>query len=398
MGVVVRSRREQVAGVAPRAPAHRVPGTASATMLELQRTAGNKALGQLVSRAGSPLPVVPVVQRRKAPKGEYGLDAPAREGVYATVAVTLWRTQKDLGLKEFAEKLVTHVVDALRHPGIPDVTSSWATLGAPGRFSSQRWMIDLDLAAFKPNASASSKVRDLSFAQVKEIIGTIYHEARHADQNILVIRRLLDAKVPARDIAAQTTIRGDVVYAVRKATFQEPLDAEERAHATRMFDVMYGSHNQVLAFLIINTPALEGIERLGAAGSDLVAADPHVTTFVRWQSSVLQPKVDAMKKATTLTKTEQDLFAQLDLLNSDVLDLADAWNAIPDKKRPSTTAAAAARSAAGAAHTSMQAAYVALESEADAFRVEAEVKAAFEAGDRAWKLSPAPGNPNRKKK
>src|SRR5687767_11720705 len=110
MGGVVRTRREQVGAVASRATAHRVPLAAGATMIELQRTAGNKALGQLISH-GTPMPLAPVVQRQPPP-GEYGLDAPAREGKYAKEAVTLWRTQKDLLVKEFAEKLVTFVVAA----------------------------------------------------------------------------------------------------------------------------------------------------------------------------------------------------------------------------------------------------------------------------------------------
>ena len=201
-------------------------------MLELQRTAGNQAISRLVAH-GPSIPLMPVVQRRKAPPGEYGLDAPALEGAYAKDAVTLWRTQKDLLLKEFAEKLLALVVGALKHPGVPDVTMGWATLGTAGLFSSARWMIDLDLAEFKPGAAASSKVGDLSFDQAKEIIGTIYHEARHADQNILVIRQLLDAKVPVADIKARTKIRGDVVDAVSTGEVHGPPQRGDEAHTSR---------------------------------------------------------------------------------------------------------------------------------------------------------------------
>ena len=80
----------------------------------------------------------------------------------------------------------------------------------------------------------------------------------------------------------------------------------------------------------------------------------------------------------------------LDDLNLDLLDLADAWKAIPDKRRPPPLPAADARGAAARVHTDMNDAYANLESETDAFRVEADVKKAFEAADRAWKPPPPP--------
>jgi hypothetical protein len=374
MGGVVRTRHGDITA-APRRSAERPrrsPNGPSGALIELQRAAGNRAVGQLVATA--PTARTPVVQRQPPP-GEYGLDAPASEAAYATAAVDLWRTQKELDLEVFAGKLLSHVVADMRRAGVPTVTWEWATLGAAGIFDSERWV---------------TKVRDLSSPKVKNVIGTLYHEARHADQDVLIIRHLLGAKVSAADIKRQTKIRGDVVDAVARTTFKDPVDAAEAAHAMRMFDVMYGAHNQVLAFLIVNTRAFAGMEKLSKDGSRLANAAPHVAKFTAWQSSVLQPKVDAMGKAKGLTAVEQVLMDDLDDLNIAVLDLAHAWRAVPNKAKPPKKAAATVRSAAAAVAQAMGTAYLHLEGEQDAFRVEAEVKNAFEAADKAWKPPPKP--------
>ena len=245
-------------------------------------------------------------------------------------------------------------------------------------------IIKVDIAKFSADGRAK-QVGDLTLEEVTDAIGTLYHEARHADQDVVIIRQLLDAKVPARDVVARTSIRGDVVYDVKRTKFKAPLDADEVAHATRMFDVMYGAHNQLLAFLLDNTPAFDGLTALAGANSDLAAAAPHVTTVLRWQASVLQAKVDAMKKAKSLSATEQSMLKELDELNTALVDLAASWKAVGDKAKPQPDAAADVREDAELACVAMATAYVHLEGEVDAARVEGEVKAAFDAANRTWK-------------
>jgi hypothetical protein len=388
MGVVVRTRRGGLTAAPPRGTQRRHgPGGPAGTLIELQRAAGNRAVGQLVAHA--PTALVPVVQRQPPP-GEYGLDAPASESAYAKTAVDLWRTQKELDLDDFAEKLLTHVVADLTRAGVPPVTWTWATLGGAGIFDSEHWVIKVDVKRFSAKSTAE-KVKHLKPAEVTEVVGTLYHEARHADQDVLIIRQLLDSKVSAADIKKQTKIRADVVDAVARTTFTDPLDVEEVAHARRMFAVMYGAHNQLLAFLIVNTPAFAGMGELAKARSDLAAATPHVAKVTAWQSAVLQPKVDAMGKAKGLTAVEQGLLTDLENLNTAVLGLAAAWRAVPDKAKPPKKAAATVRNAAAAVEQAMGTAYANLEGEQDAFRVEAEVKQAFTAANKAWKPPPKPG-------
>ena len=386
------SRRIRRADAHRRSPIRPVLGSppAGGALFELQRMAGNRAVGQLVSRPAPAASRAHVVQRK--PKGgqdppqpgEYGLDEPKSEKAYAAKAVELWRTQKTLGLQEFADVLLRHVVGDLKARGVPEVTWTHGSLGAAGLFNSGLWIITVDITKFSANGKAKL-VGDLTLEEATDAIGTLYHEARHADQDVLIIRQLLDAKVPARDVVARTSIRGDVVYDVKHTKYTDALDADEIAHAKRMFDVMYGAHNQLMAFLLPNTPAFEGIANLAEANSDLAVAAPHVTTFLRWQSSVLQQKVDAMKKARGLTATEQGLLKDLDELNMALGDLGASWQAITNKRKPPPDAAATVREDAEAVRAAMATAYVHLEGEIDAFRVEAEVKAAFGAANRAWK-------------
>jgi hypothetical protein len=369
---------------------HSASPPAGSAILELQRTVGNRAVGQLLSRSAPAGSRPHVVQRKPKPgqdkpkAGEYGLDTSASEKAYVAKAVELWRTQKTLGLKEFAEALLTHVVGDLEAHGVPEVTWTYANLGAAGLFNSELWVIQVDLTRFSANGKAK-QVGDLTLDEATDAVGTLYHEARHADQDVVIIRQLLDAKVAPRDVVAQTSIRGDVVYAVKKTKFKDPLDPDEVTHATRMFDVLYGAHNQLMAFLIRNTPAFDGITVLAGANSVLADATPHVTKFLGWQSSVLQAKVDAMKKAKGLSTTEQGVLKDLDEMNTALVDLAASWKAVADKSKPQPDAAATVREDAEAVRAAVQTAYLHLESEADAFRVEAEVKTAFGAADRAWK-------------
>ena len=122
-----------------------------------------------------------------------------------------------------------------------------------------------------------------------------------------------------------------------------------------------------MTFLLPNTPAFEGITNLATADSDLTVAAPHVTTFLRWQSSVLQQKVDTMKKAKGLIATEQGLLKDLDELNTALGDLAASWQAITDKKKPPPDATATVREDAEAVRAAMATAYVHLEGEIDRF-------------------------------
>ncbi len=374
----VRSRRIAVAGASRRDPADRrrtAPHGRAGTLIQLQRTAGNRATARLVDHAVPRLARPPVVQR--APKGEYGLDTPVSEDKYAAEAVKLWQGQKAMSLTTFADTLLTHVVAELATYKVPAFTWKFDAIGVAGIFDSEKWVVTVDVSKFSHDGAATT-VGDLSPAEVTDVVGTLYHEARHADQDVLIIRRLLDARQKVPDIITSTKIKADIVRAVAGTTYADPLDAEEIAHAERMFDVMYGAHKQLLQFLIGNTTAFDGLGTLKLAGSDLAAADPHVTVFFNWQSAILAPKVDAMTKAAkSLTPTEKGLLADLRKVNTAIVALAAGWAAVPDKTKPRAKAASVVRRQAGAVEGAVATAYKHLEGEKDAFRVEGEVKAAF---------------------
>jgi hypothetical protein len=92
-----------------------------------------------------------------------------------------------------------------------------------------------------------------------------------------------------------------------------------------------------------------------------------------------------MKKAKGLSATEQGILKDLDELNIALVDLAASWKAVTDKNKPRPDAAATVRGDADAVRSATETAYVNLEGEADAFRVEAEMKVVFDAANGAWK-------------
>jgi len=199
-----RSRRNRRSDAHRRAPARRSP-IAGGVLIELQRTAGNRAVGQLLSRAAPPLPRH-VVQRKPKPgtdqpkPGEYGLDELKSEQAYAAKAVELWRTNKTITLQEFADALLKHVTGDLKGRGIPEVTWTYTNLGAAGLFDSSLWIIRVDTAKFSADGKAKH-VGDLTLDEVTNAIGTLYHEARHADQDVLVIRQLIRSERSAKKVA-----------------------------------------------------------------------------------------------------------------------------------------------------------------------------------------------------
>jgi hypothetical protein len=386
----VRSHRIDAAGPSVRGGVHRPPvprrgdvggrhqhGRSSASIIELQRTAGNRVVHQVLLGGGPQAGPAPVVQRQKAPQGEYGLDTPASEDTYVAKAVTLWKTKRGMSVGDFAETMLRTIAVELKGYGVPlfrwKLTSG---AGAAGIFDSKAWRVFVNVSKFSTR-KVPKKLSDLNVGEVSEVVGTLYHEARHADQDVLIIRNLLAQRLTEAQIFAATGIHKDAIKAVAATTYADPLDPDEIAHTGRMFDVMYGAHKEFLTFLVKQSPAVEGLAKLAARSSKIQPAKAHIATFTTWQSRVLQPKVKAMEAATTLTPLETALLAGLKNVDNALTDLLASWAKVAGVKRPPATDVAELRERASDAHDEITAVYTSLEGEADAFRVEEDVKTAF---------------------
>ena len=174
-----------------------------------------------------------------------------------------------------------------------------------------------------------------------------------------------------------TEIRNDVIAAVAATTYATPLDADQIAHAGRMFDVMYGAHKELLQFLVHHSDAYDGLDRLSAPTSPPSAAAAHIKTLAAWQSSVLQPKLTRMTAMKSRTAVETALLQRLQAVDGSLSALLPVWKRVAGREKPAQADLDSLRALAGDARDAIGAAYANLESELDAFRVEGQVKTAF---------------------
>lgn len=370
-----RPTSERGGAVARRAGAgHEDRHRGAEAVLDLQRTAGNRVTRRLLSGRGPTVTAPPVVQR--AP---YGLDAPKIRGTYVDLAVKLWKTQPTMDLKDFVNAAMQPIAAELKAGGVP--LFSWTFVsgkGASGVFDSTIWKVKVNVSKFSTQGTPRV-LQDLSEDEVTEVVGTLYHESRHADQDVVVLRSLLDQKKTPAQIHAATKIRKDVIAAVKATTYATPLDPDQVAHAGRMFDVMYGAHKELLAFLMAHSDAFDALDTLSKPASTPSAAAPSVKVLTTWRTSVLQPKVTRMAAAKNLTQVETALLGRLRAVDGALTALSAGWTKVVGAKKPAPADVAAVRTLAGAARDAIADAYVNLEGEADAFRVEGQVKADFAA-------------------
>ncbi len=332
----------------------------------LQRAAGNRVVGQLLAGRA------PVVQR-----ASYGLDKQTSQDKYVNDAVKLWTTQPGMSLQKFADALLKVIGVELKGYGVPFFGWTFVSdAGAAGLFDSGVWKVKVNVSKFSSSTTAK-RLKDLTEAEVTDVVGTLYHESRHTDQDVLIIRTLLDQKKTVDQIFADTKIRKDVIKAVSASKYGDPLDADQIAHAKRMFDVMYGAHKEFLEFLMRHSDAFEGLVTLAAPGSKLSAAAAHLKTFDTWQSAVLQPKLKQMSAAKNLTPAETALRQRLQAVDTSLTKLVADWKKVTGTKHPTPVETGDLRELAADARDAITEAYVKLEGEQDAFRVEGEVKAAF---------------------
>jgi hypothetical protein len=338
----------------------------------LQRAAGNRVVRQLLLGREPVAAAAPVVQRLS-----YGLDKQTSQDKYVDHAVKLWTTQPGMSLKNFAEAMLKTIGVELKGYGVPFFGWTFVSgAGASGFFDSKAWKVQVNVSKFSSRTTPKT-LKDLTVAEVTEVVGTLYHESRHTDQDVLIIRVQLDQNKTVDQIFADTKIRRDVIKAVSASKYSDPLDADQSAHARRMFDVMYGVHKEFLEFLMRNSAAFEGLDTLAAPTSRLSAAAAHIKTFATWQSAVLQPKLKQMKAMKNPTSVETALLQRLQMVDTSLTDLMAGWKKVAGVRTPIQVDVDDLRDLAGDARDAIFEAYVKLEGEQDAIRVENEIKTAF---------------------
>lgn len=277
------------------------------SILDLQRTAGNGVARRLVrstaaERTTPHVGPAPVVQR--AP---YGLDRPPSQGAFVSDAVRLRTTQGRLSLRDFAGALRKSIDVQLKAAGVPTVTWNIGPGSGPnGSFDSTSWTLSVNTSAFSARTPRPTTLGQLTEPEVTEVVGTLYHEARHADQDVLIIRNLLGRRRSVTQVAAATGMPVTVVDAVKAARYPAALDPDQVGHAERMFAVMYGPHKQFLGFLLKHGSAFVGLDDF-AGGATTGTTAPHVATFAAWQAGALRLHLQQLAALKQPTQVETAL-------------------------------------------------------------------------------------------
>ncbi|GEA86886.1 hypothetical protein [Cellulomonas cellasea] len=355
-------------------------------MLAVQQVAGNGAalrlLGARTPAAPSAVQRAPSTATTTAPvvqRAPYGLDRPTSQGPYVDVAYRLWTSNKRMTLKAFADALLTAIEAGLPAPKIPYFEWTFVTgAGAHGVFDSRSWKIKVNTSKFSTRTPAPTLLGQLTVDEVTEVVGTIYHEARHADQDVLIIRDLLAQKKKVSAIVAATKMPRRVVAAVAKARYPSVPDADQTAHARRMYDVMYGTHKQFLTFLVDHSDAIDVLGKVAEKKAPLRTLAPHVATLARWQSRDVKPHIARITRLAAPTAVETALRTRLERLDGALTAFTAVWKTASGAKKPSTAVVEAVREKATAAMAVIGETYLELEGEGDAFRVEEDVKDAFD--------------------
>lgn len=149
-------------------------------MLALQRHAGNQAV---LRRFGPPA-------GRRLQRALTGLKEVKPTSTYTDEALAYWRSpaKQAMGIREYAEHLAQRANAALKGMGCPEMTPVFDS-ASPFRasFDFGDWRLIINPTLWSAKAGAS-KLSDLTIDEAAAAAGSIYHEARHAEQHFRIAR------------------------------------------------------------------------------------------------------------------------------------------------------------------------------------------------------------------
>lgn len=143
------------------------------------------------------------VQRKPAT----GLAAAVVTTLYAKDAYAFWKDKanKDKPLKDLSDFLMKKVNEKLPYP----CKAVYSTSGTAGAFDRTTWTIEMNTADFSQRPDVS-KVGDLDQGEVAEVVDTIYHEARHAEQAFRIAQMQAEQGKTAEEIEKGLSIPAEV--------------------------------------------------------------------------------------------------------------------------------------------------------------------------------------------
>jgi hypothetical protein len=315
------------------AEVERTPPLASPARSEPRRRPGLTTVGRRLARvASSAVRATGVVARRRvAPRSAANAKVPARRTAgsapaaagsgYATLQrspdfgladpkersqfaqrVLMWKKKyPSTTLDDFATILLEEVNQDLRNAGVPSADQGGDAGGGVALFQPIDWTISIDIGKI---GKADAKVSTLGSDTLAYLAVTLYHEARHAEQEWLRARRAA-AKSPGKDaktLARGLLIKETIVQAAVAAGGD--LSHEQAALADKLseFRERYGDYKVWVESLAMSSSAIfhalpHGLKSVYAI---IKAFKPQDPTILGWKTKLpwLDRKIgDLTKKA-----------------------------------------------------------------------------------------------------
>ena len=193
---------------------------------------------------------------------KFGLSEDASVSDFAKKAKETFEAKDGKSEEEKAKSLVSDLVNKrLAALNIPPVAVEVANdLGTRGAFSSGDWKLKLDRLQFQPG----------KFHDLRDTTATIYHEARHAEQDFRVGQLLARQGKSAEQITAITGLNADV--AKKAVDAKGDITAMQALIAQGWFDSLHGAAG--LARRRRNSEELRAAFTAREAACDAFKADP----------------------------------------------------------------------------------------------------------------------------
>ena len=315
------------------------------SILNLQRLIGNQAVQRLIAHKTLSKHTI---QLNRQP---YGLETKGSVDQYTDYALKLRQSNPKMLLKDFANKLTENISQELDKQGVPQVKMTIKAHLHQGEFKQDSWELIVDPAKFDTQNTGAKELGQLSVDDVINATGTVYHEARHADQDFLVARMLAGKnKTPAEIHKATVTPgrKGIPLEVAKKAVGQKLINNKSNEgqidEAETLFAAMYGEHKALLHFVIKHGAKIGNvIEMIGeiaelddankAVGKGFLtktvaATRSLVAALNKWSKGVAQPEIKRLDKKAQKSPLDTQMLNDLTNINTHLDTVSKEWQGI----------------------------------------------------------------------
>jgi hypothetical protein len=247
-------------------------------------------LTHVVQQIGVPVAggVLAPVQRIQRAATTGGLAGTATAEGFAYEVLNYWKANPTKTRAEFAQDIISKKLNSqLLYP----VTTVITTSGDKGALirSIASFGISINTTAFSKNPP--STIRDLTEAEVAEVAGTLYHEARHAQQ----ILSIAQVQAGQGKSAAEISVALSIPPAAADAAKKSPLDSTKPENATLIAEAeawkafmagKYTTYKKEVGLLEDEIAALKTTlnespttDVITKVGPELTKIETHLTTF-----------------------------------------------------------------------------------------------------------------------